>query len=121
MRTLAQTEDGGLLWENPAGRGLVVVEGAEAAAVLFTNAMRQQPNDDPTQPARGIPYGQLLQHGVGPSQVRNALLRQARRVVGIRLIKLEVRQSARHFDVDVEIGLAGTEDAVAAKVILGGV
>lgn len=120
MRTLAQTDEGGLLFEDAAGKGLRVVEGAYAAAVLFTNAMRQQPHDDPTDPARGIPYGQLLQHGVGPNQLRNALLRQARRVTPIRLDKLEVTLTARYFDVLAVIALAGEPEAVTVKVTLGG-
>jgi len=136
LRTLAQTEDGGLVWDAPSGKayptgdvdvptaprkGLRVVEGAEAAAVLYTNAMREQPKDNPMIPTRGIPYGLLLHNGVGPSQLRNALLRQARRVSAKIITKnLEVSLVGRHFAVNVSIGFAGTDDLVTAKVTLGG-
>jgi len=74
LLTLAQDLETGDLAAGPLGLRMAV--GAEAVAVLATNALRQRPGDDPVQPWRGIPYETLLGRAPSTTAIEGLLRRR---------------------------------------------
>lgn len=111
LLTLAQDIETGDLAVGP--RGLLMAEGADAVVVLATNALRQQPGDDPVEPWRGIPYNELLGKRPSPAAIEGLLRRKLGEVP--RSTVISVRAEIHGESVDVDAVLRTTEGQVVVS------